>query len=55
MVTLEEIEKARKELPSDIVYTPLVRAEAISDQVGAKVQLKTENLQVTGSYKSRAA
>ena len=34
MVTLEEIEKARKELPSDIVYTPLVRAEAISDQVG---------------------
>ncbi len=55
MVALEEIEKARKELPSDIVYTPLVRAEAISDQVGAKVQLKTENLQVTGSYKSRAA
>ena len=55
MITLEAIEKARRELPPDIVYTPLIRSDVISDLTGGEVRLKTENLQVTGSYKSRAA
>ena len=55
MVTLEEIEQARRELPTEIVYTPLLRSPSVSDQSGADVWLKAENLQVTGSYKTRAA
>ena len=55
MVTLEEIEQARRELPPEIVYTPLLRSPSVSDQSGADVWFKAENLQVTGSYKTRAA
>ena len=55
MITLEQIEQARQELPPEVVYTPLLRSPAVSDQTGADVWLKAENLQVTGSYKSRAA
>ncbi len=55
LVTLEEIEQARKLFPPEIVYTPVLRSGAISDQTGADIWLKTENLQVTGSYKTRAA
>ena len=55
MITREEIEQARAELPSDVVNTPVLQADAISNETGATVLLKTENLQVTGSYKSRAA
>lgn len=55
IITLGEIEKAREELPPEIVYTPLLPAAPISGQTGTEVWLKTENLQVTGSYKSRAA
>ncbi|MCY4543754.1 MAG: pyridoxal-phosphate dependent enzyme, partial [Gemmatimonadetes bacterium] len=55
MVTLEEIEQARRELPPEIVYTPLLRSLSVSDQSGADVWFKAENLQLTGSYKTRAA
>ncbi len=55
LITLEEIEQARRELPPEVVYTPLLRSPAISDQTGADVWMKAENLQVTGSYKTRAA
>ncbi len=55
MVSLKEIEQAREQFPSEIIYTPLMKSSAISDQVGGQVSLKAENLQVTGSYKTRAA
>jgi threonine dehydratase len=55
MITREEIEHARAELPSEVVNTPVLHADAISKKIGATLLLKTENLQVTGSYKSRAA
>jgi len=55
LINLEEIEQARKELPPEVVYTPVLHSGAISDQTGADVWLKAENLQVTGSYKTRAA
>lgn len=55
MITLEEIENVRQELPAAIVRTPVVRAATLSEETGGTVLLKMENLQVTGSYKSRAA
>ncbi|MBT5871973.1 MAG: pyridoxal-phosphate dependent enzyme [Candidatus Latescibacteria bacterium] len=55
MITLSEIEDAARELPSQVLKTPLLRFEALSKKTGADLLLKAENLQVTGSYKSRAA
>lgn len=55
MITLAEIEEAQQELPPEVVRTPVLRADALSEETGGTVFLKTENLQVTGSYKARAA
>ena len=53
LVTIDQIIQARDRLPPEVVRTPLVRCAAL-DQRGP-VWLKAENLQVTGSYKARAA
>ncbi len=53
MVTIAEIEAARRRLPPEIIRTPLLPCPALS-QTGP-VFLKAESLQVTGSYKARAA
>lgn len=56
LITLEEIEAARKGLPDDIRWTPLVPLSRDSAEVGEeRLFLKLENLQVTGAYKPRAA
>ena len=55
MITLEEIQQARQELPPEVVCTPVIRADALSAATGGAVWLKAESLQVTGSYKARAA
>ncbi len=55
MITLQEIKEAQKKLPNAIVNTPLLFSEELSKQFGCLLYLKTENLQVTGSYKARAA
>jgi threonine dehydratase len=55
MITLEQIKQARSEYPPVMRTTPLVASDDLSEQVGASVWLKCENLQVTGSYKPRAA
>lgn len=55
MVTLDEIRRARAQLPKEIVRTPLLFVHDLSKQFGCRLYLKAENLQVTGSYKSRAA
>ncbi|NIR52396.1 threonine/serine dehydratase [candidate division KSB1 bacterium] len=55
MVTLQEINDTRNKLPEEIVRTPLLQSEDLSDRFGCSAFLKCENLQVTGSYKSRAA
>ena len=55
MVTLNEIKEARQNLPKEIVRTPLLNSQALSKELAASIYLKTENLQVTGSYKTRAA
>lgn len=53
MVTLAEIEAARRALPPEVVRTPLLPSPAPHE--GRPAHLKAESLQVTGSYKARAA
>lgn len=53
MVTVDQIEAARRELPPEVVRTPLLPCPALAG--AGLVSLKAEGLQVTGSYKSRAA
>jgi threonine dehydratase len=55
MVRLSEIEAARAALPPQVVHTPLLFSEDLSATAGGEVFLKLESLQVTGSYKPRAA
>ncbi len=56
LITLDEIEQARKALPPDIRWTPLVPFSRTSAEIGSEqLYLKLENLQVTGAYKPRAA
>ena len=55
LVTLREIEEARAKLPPQIVHTPLLVSEDLGEIAGAPVWFKPECLQVTGSYKARAA
>jgi threonine dehydratase len=55
LVTVAEIRKAAAKLPPQIVRTPLLVSEDLGELVGAPVWFKPECLQVTGSYKARAA
>lgn len=55
MVTLEQIKSAQRNLPAEIVRTPLMFSADLAERFGTRLFLKAENLQVTGSYKSRAA
>lgn len=55
MVTLADIQQARKNISSYIHRTPLIRSNSLSGITGADVYLKLENLQKTGSFKVRGA
>ncbi|MBI4540476.1 MAG: pyridoxal-phosphate dependent enzyme [Gemmatimonadetes bacterium] len=55
-LSLEEIEEARSRLPPEVRHTPVVPLARGPGEVGGeRLYLKLENLQVTGSYKARAA
>ncbi|MFZ5674229.1 MAG: threonine ammonia-lyase [Pseudomonadota bacterium] len=54
-VTFKDIEKARDVLKGNVVRTPLIRADKLSDITGADIHVKFENLQVTSSFKDRGA
>jgi len=54
-VTFKDIEKARDVLRGNVVRTPLIRADKLSDITGAEIYVKFENLQVTSSFKDRGA
>jgi threonine dehydratase len=54
-VEFEEITAAADALAGHIVATPLVASAALSDLTGARVSMKLENLQHTGSFKVRGA
>jgi threonine dehydratase len=53
--TLQDIHEARERLKPYIRHTPLLRAEKIEKDVGCRVYLKPETLQVTGAFKIRGA
>lgn len=55
MVTLNDIEEARRLVQPYIHRTPLVHSSSLSEMIGAEVYIKAENLQKTGSFKVRGA
>jgi threonine dehydratase len=55
MVTLADIEAARRRIGDAIKLTPCNRSEAFSKLVGSACFFKLENLQITGSFKERGA
>ncbi len=54
-VTFEDIEKAQEQLSGRILRTPTIPATALGQALGIDLTLKLENLQLTGSFKSRGA
>jgi len=53
MVSIAEIEKAYQQIKGQVLRTPLVFSPELSKKSGAKVYLKMEHLQHTGSFKLR--
>nr|HRC77182.1 pyridoxal-phosphate dependent enzyme [Kouleothrix sp.] len=54
-VTLADIQAARRVLRGIINATPILSDERLSDELGARVFLKAENTQRSGSFKIRGA
>ena len=55
LLTLDDFKKALHRIKNHIRKTPLDYSEYFSQKSGAKVYLKCENLQITGSFKLRGA
>src|SRR5271166_2295846 len=55
MVTLADIEAARRAIAGHVLRTPILAAPPLSALTGAEVYVKYENLQVTNSFKERGA
>jgi len=55
MISLSDIRTAAKVLEERIIRTPLILSPTLSKMTGAQIFLKLENLQKTGSFKSRGA
>lgn len=55
MITFADIEAARRRIGDAIYQSPCAQTETLSRMTGAKVFLKLENLQMTGSFKERGA
>ncbi|NAS32514.1 pyridoxal-phosphate dependent enzyme [Flavobacteriaceae bacterium R38] len=53
MITAKDIESAYQNIKNDIYKTPLIFSPELSEISNAKVYLKLENLQHTGSFKIR--
>ncbi len=54
-VTLADIEAARERIAGRVHHTPLLSSRTLGGRLGARVWLKAENLQKTGSFKARGA
>ena len=54
-VTFADVQGAARALEGRVRETPLLSAGELSRRVGARVLLKAENLQLTGSFKARGA
>ncbi|QSZ41842.1 threonine ammonia-lyase [Sulfurimonas aquatica] len=55
MISIEEIQKAKKQIAHVVVDTPLAYAPYLSEIAECEIYLKKENLQVTGAFKIRGA
>src|SRR5580704_12420492 len=55
MVTLADIEAARRTIAGHVLRTPLLPSPPLSALTGAEIFVKYENLQVTNSFKERGA
>jgi threonine dehydratase len=55
MITLADVEAARRTIAGSVLRTPMLPAPKLSALTGACVQVKYENLQVTNSFKERGA
>lgn len=55
LVPIDRIVQARERLPAVVVHTPMLFPEELGNRIQRRTYLKCENLQVTGSYKARAA
>lgn len=55
MLSLKDVQEARKRISGYVLHTPLLRVPALDDVLGCQVYLKPENLQLTGSFKVRGA
>lgn len=55
LVTLAEIETAAAAIGDRVHHTPLQTSRTLGSRIGARVHLKAECLQVTGSFKVRGA
>jgi threonine dehydratase len=55
LLPLELIQDAQRRIAGRLHRTPLVASNALSEQLGAKIFLKLECLQKTGSFKPRGA
>ncbi|MBI3072283.1 MAG: threonine ammonia-lyase [Deltaproteobacteria bacterium] len=54
-VTFADIERARERIRGAIYVSPCAQSQTLSEMTGARVSLKLENLQMTGSFKERGA
>jgi threonine dehydratase len=54
-VSVHDVEDAAALIAGNVRETPLIPAGELSRRVGARVLLKAENLQLTGSFKARGA
>ena len=54
-VTFADVQGAARALAGRVRETPMLSAGELSRRVGARVMLKAENLQLTGSFKARGA
>jgi len=55
MITIQDIQEAKKRLDGVVQNTPLAYSPILSKQFEANIYLKKENLQLTGSFKIRGA
>jgi threonine dehydratase len=55
MVSLADIEAARRCIADGIYHSPCAYSEVLSQLTGCELYLKLENLQMTGAYKVRGA
>jgi threonine dehydratase len=54
-VSVQDVEEAARRIAGKVRETPLIPAGELSRRLGARVVLKAENLQLTGSFKARGA